>query len=162
MKENKAIKKTTGVFKEFKDFISKGNVIDLAVGVIIGSAFSGIVTNLVTNIVTPAISLLTGKISFTDLFIVLGESEDKYTTLAAAQEAGVSTLNYGLFIQAVIDFLITAFVIFLLVKGINKIRGMGKKEEVVEATPTTKICPFCKSEINIEATRCPNCTSEVE
>lgn len=160
MKENKAIKKTTGIFKEFKDFISKGNVIDLAVGVIIGSAFSGIVTNLVTNIVTPAISLLTGKMSFTDMFIVLGEGE--YATLAAAQEAGASTLNYGLFIQAVIDFLITAFVIFILVKGINKIRGLGKKEEAVEAAPTTKVCPFCKSEINIEATRCPNCTSEVE
>ena len=161
MKENKAIQKTTGVFKEFKDFISKGNVIDLAVGVIIGGAFSGIVTNLVTNIITPAISLLTGKISFTDMFIVLGEGE--YATLAAAQEAGAATLNYGLFIQAVINFIITAFVIFLLVKGINKIRSIGKKEEeVVEAAPTTKVCPFCKSEINIEATRCPNCTSEVE
>ncbi len=161
MKENKAIQKTTGVFKEFKDFISKGNVIDLAVGVIIGGAFSGIVTNLVTNIITPAISLLTGRISFTDLFIALDGGE--YATLAAAQEAGAATLNYGLFIQAVIDFIITAFVIFLLVKGINKIRNMGKKEEVVvEAAPTTKVCPFCKSEINIEATRCPNCTSEVE
>ena len=161
MKENKAIQKTTGFFKEFKDFISKGNVIDLAVGVIIGGAFSGIVNNLVTNIVTPAISLLTGKVSFTDLFIVLGEGE--YATLAAAQEAGVATLNYGLFIQAVIDFIITAFVIFLLVKGINKIRNIGKKEEeAVEEAPTTKVCPFCKSEINIEATRCPNCTSEVE
>lgn len=161
MKENKAIQKTTGIFKEFKDFISKGNVIDLAVGVIIGGAFSGIVTNLVTNIVTPAISLLTGKISFTDLFIALDGGE--YATLAAAQEAGAATLNYGLFIQAVIDFIITAFVIFLLVKGINKIRNLGKKEEeVVEEAPTTKVCPFCKSEINIEATRCPNCTSEVE
>lgn len=161
MKENKAVKKTTGIFKEFKDFISKGNVIDLAVGVIIGSAFSGIVTNLVTNIVTPAISLLTGKISFTDLFIALDGG--KYATLAAAQEAGAATLNYGLFIQAVIDFIITAFVIFLLVKGINKIRSLGKKEEAVaEEAPTTKVCPFCKSEINIEATRCPNCTSEVE
>lgn len=161
MKENKAIQKTTGIFKEFKEFISKGNVIDLAVGVIIGGAFSGIVTNLVTNIVTPAISLLTGKISFTDLFIALDGGE--YATLAAAQEAGAATLNYGLFIQAVIDFIITAFVIFLLVKGINKIRSLGKKEEdVVEEAPTTKVCPFCKSEINIEATRCPNCTSEVE
>lgn len=154
-------KKTTGVFKEFKEFISKGNVIDLAVGVIIGGAFSGIVTNLVTNIITPAISLLTGKISFTDLFVALDGKE--YETLAAAQEVGAATINYGLFIQAVIDFLVTAFVIFLLVKGINKIRSMGKKEEeVVEAAPTTKVCPFCKSEINIEATRCPNCTSEVE
>lgn len=161
VKENKAVQKTTGFFKDFKNFISKGNVIDLAVGVIIGGAFSGIVTNLVTNIVTPAISLLTGKVSFTDLFIALDGGE--YATLAAAQEAGAATLNYGLFIQAVIDFIITAFVIFLLVKGINKIRSLGKKEEeVVEAAPTTKVCPFCKSEINIEATRCPNCTSEVE
>lgn len=161
MKENKAVKKTTGFIKEFKDFISRGNVIDLAVGVIIGGAFTGIVTNLVTNIITPVISLLTGKVSFTDLFIALDGKE--YATLAAAQEAGAATLNYGLFIQAVIDFLITAFVIFLLVKGINKIRDMGKKDEpVAEAAPTTKVCPFCKSEINIEATRCPNCTSEVE
>ena len=161
MKENKAVQKTTGFFKEFKDFISKGNVIDLAVGVIIGGAFSGIVNNLVTNIITPAISLLTGKVSFTDMFIALDGGE--YATLAAAQEAGAATLNYGLFIQAVIDFIITAFVIFLLVKGINKIRSLGKKEEeVVEAAPTTKVCPFCKTEINIDASRCPNCTSEVE
>lgn len=161
MKDNKSVKKTTGIFKEFKEFISKGNVIDLAVGVIIGGAFTAIVTNLVTNVVTPAISLLTGKVSFTDLFIALDGGE--YATLAAAQEAGAATINYGLFIQAVIDFIITAFVIFLLVKGINKIRSIGKKdEEVVEAAPTTKVCPFCKSEINIEATRCPNCTSEVE
>lgn len=158
MKENKAVQKTTGFFKEFKDFISRGNVIDLAVGVIIGGAFSGIVNNLVTNIVTPAISLLTGKVSFTDLFIALDGGE--YATLAAAQEAGAATINYGLFIQAVIDFILTAFVIFLLVKGINKIRNIGKKEE--EVAPTTKVCPFCKTEINIEATRCPNCTSEVE
>ena len=161
VKDNKAVQKTTGFFKEFKDFISKGNVIDLAVGVIIGGAFSGIVNNLVTNIITPAISLLTGKVSFTDMFIALDGGE--YATLAAAQEAGAATLNYGLFIQAVIDFIITAFVIFLLVKGINKIRSLGKKEEeVVEAAPTTKVCPFCKTEINIDASRCPNCTSEVE
>ena len=157
------MKKEKGVsfLKEFKDFISKGNVIDLAVGVIIGGAFSGIVTSLVTNIITPIISLVTGKVSFTDLFIALDGKE--YATLAAATEAGASTINYGLFIQGVIDFIITAFVIFLLVKVINKIRSLGKKEEDAPApAPTTKICPFCKSEINIEATRCPNCTSEVE
>lgn len=157
------MKKEKGVnfIKEFKDFISKGNVIDLAVGVIIGGAFSGIVTSLVTNIITPIISLVTGKVSFTDLFIALDGKE--YATLAAATEAGASTVNYGLFVQGVIDFIITAFVIFLLVKGINKIRSLGKKEEATPApAPTTKICPFCKSEINIEATRCPNCTSEVE
>lgn len=162
MSKKDAAKKGIGFLKEFKDFISKGNVIDLAVGVIIGGAFSGIVTNLVTNIITPVITLITGKVAFTDLFVVLG-SDAEYATLAAAQEAGASTLNYGLFIQAVIDFLITAFVIFLLVKGINKVRSVGKKEEApVEEAPTTKVCPFCKSEINIEATRCPNCTSEVE
>lgn len=147
-------------FGEFKDFIAKGNVIDLAVGVIIGGAFSGIVTSLVENIITPVISLLTGKVAFADLFIALDGNE--YATLEAAATAGASTINYGLFIQGVIDFLITAFVIFLLVKGINKIRTAGKKEEAVEEAATTKICPFCKSEIAIEATRCAHCTSEVE
>ena len=148
-------------FGEFKEFIAKGNVIDLAVGVIIGGAFQSIVKNLVENMITPVISLLTKQVSFTDMFVSLDGNE--YATLAAAQEAGAATLNYGLFIQAVIDFLITAFVIFLLVKGINKIRNMGKNEEApVEEAPTTKVCPFCKSEIAIDATRCPNCTSEVE
>ncbi len=148
-------------FGEFKEFVAKGNVIDLAVGVIIGGAFQSIVKNLVENMITPVISLLTKQVSFTDMFIALDGNE--YLTLAAAQEAGAATLNYGLFIQSVIDFLITAFVIFLLVKGINKIRNMGKKEEApVEDAPTTKVCPFCKSEIAIDATRCPNCTSEVE
>lgn len=148
-------------FGEFKEFIAKGNVIDLAVGVIIGGAFQSIVKNLVENMITPVISLLTKQVSFTDMFVSLDGNE--YATLAAAQEAAAATLNYGLFIQAVIDFLITAFVIFLLVKGINKIRNMGKKEEApVEEAPTTKVCPFCKSEIAIDATRCPNCTSEVE
>ncbi len=146
-------------FTEFKEFISKGNVIDLAVGVIIGGAFSGIVTKLVENIITPVISLLTGAVAFGDLFIALDGNE--YATLAQAQEAGVATVNYGIFIQAVIDFIIIAFVIFLLVKGINKIRGVGKKEEA-PAEPTTKKCPFCKTEIDIEATRCPNCTSVIE
>ena len=147
-------------FAEFKEFIAKGNVIDLAVGVIIGGAFQSIVKNLVENMITPVISLLTKQVSFTDMFVALDGNE--YATLAAAQEAGAATLNYGLFIQAVIDFLITAFVIFLLVKGINKVRNMGKKEETAEEAPTTKACPFCKSEIAIDATRCPNCTSEVE
>ena len=156
MKKEKGVK----FIREFKDFISRGNVIDLAVGVIIGGAFSGIVTSLVTNIITPVITLITGKVAFTDLFIALDGKE--YATLAAATEAGASTINYGLFIQGVIDFIITAFVIFLLVKGINKIRSIGKKGEAPAPAPTTKICPFCKSEINIEATRCPNCTSEVE
>lgn len=147
-------------FGEFKEFIAKGNVIDLAVGVIIGGAFQSIVKNLVENMITPVISLLTKQVSFTDMFIALDGNE--YATLAAAQEAGAATLNYGLFIQAVIDFLITAFVIFLLVKGINKIRNMGKKEELaVEEAPSVRVCPFCKSEIAVDATRCPHCTSEI-
>lgn len=145
-------------FGEFKDFIAKGNVIDLAVGVIIGGAFSGIVTSLVENIITPAISLLTGNVAFSDLFIAL--DGNTYKTLEEAAAAGVATINYGLFIQGIIDFIITAFVIFLIVKVINKIRTAGKKE--VEEAPTTKVCPFCKSEIDIEATRCAHCTSEVE
>lgn len=153
------LRKGKGFFKEFKEFISRGNVIDLAVGVIIGSAFSGIVTSLVENIITPIISLVTGKVSFNDLFIALDGVQ--YKTLAAAEAAGAATIKYGLFIQGVIDFLLTAFVIFLLVRGINKIRNLGKKEEV-PAEPTTKKCPYCKTEIDIEATRCPNCTSEVE
>jgi large conductance mechanosensitive channel len=146
-------------FGEFKDFIAKGNVIDLAVGVIIGGAFSGIVTSLVENIITPLISLLTGKVAFADLFVAL--DGNTYKTLDEAAAAGAATINYGLFIQGVIDFIITAFVIFLIVKVINKIRTAGKKEEAEEA-PTTKVCPFCKSEIDIEATRCAHCTSEVE
>ena len=153
------MKKGKGFISEFKEFIAKGNVMDLAVGVIIGGAFSAIVTALVENIITPVISLITGKVSFTDLFVALDGKE--YATLALAQEAGAPTLNYGLFIQAVIDFLIIAFVIFLMVKGINKIQSIGKKPEP-EAEPTTKVCPFCKSEIAIDATRCPNCTSELE
>ena len=145
-------------FGEFKKFIAQGNVIDLAVGVIIGGAFSGIVKSLVENIITPAISVLTKNIAFSDLFYALDGNE--YTTLAAAQEAGAATINYGLFVQGVIDFIITAFVIFLMVKVINKIRSAGKKEEE-PAAPTTKECPFCKSEISIDATRCLHCTSEL-
>ena len=153
------------IFGEFKDFIAKGNVIDLAVGVIIGGAFSGIVTSLVNDIVTPLITLITGRLAFADMFLILGKDGVEVPadmTLAAAQELGLSTLNYGLFVQGVINFIITAFVIFLLVKFINKIRTMGAKKEVVEEAPTTKVCPFCKSEIALEATRCPHCTSEVE
>lgn len=155
----KELKKGKGFMKEFKDFISRGNVIDLAVGVIIGSSFTAIVNSLVNNIVTPLITLITGKVSVKELFIAL--DGNTYESLEAATEANVPTLGYGLFIQAIIDFIIIGFVIFLMVKCINKIRDIGKKPEP-EAAPTTKVCPFCKSEINIEATRCPNCTSQLE
>ncbi len=156
-----AEEKKKGLAAEFKEFIMRGNVIDLAVGVIIGGAFQKIVSSLVDDIIMPVISLLTKGIDFANLFIQLG-GEEKYQTLEAAQEAGVATLAYGNFITAVINFLIMAFVIFMLVKGINKLHNIGKKKEpAAEEEPTTKTCPFCKSEIAIDATRCPNCTSEL-
>lgn len=142
------------MLKEFKKFALRGNMLDLAVGVIIGGAFNSIVKSLVDDIIMPFISLFTGKIDFSNLFIALDGGE--YATLAAAQEAGAATLNYGNFISGVINFIILAFVVFLIVKGVN---NMNKKEETPSA-PTTKICPHCKSEIHIDATRCPHCTSE--
>ena len=156
-----ADKKKNGFISEFKTFVLRGNVIDLAVGVIVGGAFQAIVKSLVDDVVMPAISLLTKGLDFTNLFIQLS-GDVKYETVEAAKEAGVAVLSYGNFISAVINFFIMAFVIFLLIKGINKISAIGKKEEeVVEEAPTTKVCPFCKSEISIEAVKCPNCTSDI-
>lgn len=134
--------------KEFKEFISRGNVMDMAVGVIIGGAFTAIVTSLVNDILMPVLSLITGGLDFTSLCIVLGEGEN------------AATLNYGAFIAAIINFLLIAFVIFLLVKMINNFSRKKKEEE--PAPVTTKICPFCKEEISIDATRCPHCTSELK
>ena len=149
-----------GFFGEFKKFIMRGNVIDLAVGVIVGGAFQAIVKSLVDDVVMPVISLATKGINFADLFIALDGGE--YATLAAAQEAGAATLNYGNFISAILNFLIMAFVVFLLVKGINTVaEKTKKKEEEAPAAPTTKECPYCKSEIAIGATKCPNCTSDL-
>lgn len=140
------------MLKEFKEFALKGNMIDLAIGVIIGGAFNKIVTSLVNDIIMPILSLLIGKLDFTNLFISL--NGEHYDTLAAAQTAGVATVNYGTFIAGVIDFLIMAFVIFILVKQLNKLHK--KPEEA----PKEKTCPFCKTKIDIDATRCPHCTSE--
>lgn len=151
------MKKPT-ILSELKEFMLRGNMVDLAVGVIIGGAFNTIVKSLVDDIVMPVISLFTGKIDFTNLFISL--DGEKYATLAAAQEAGAPTVNYGLFITGVINFVIMAAVVFFMVKGINALRRAGKKAEEAPA-PTTKICAYCKSEISIEATRCPHCTSEL-
>lgn len=151
-----------GFINEFKKFIMRGNVIDLAVGVIIGGAFQAIVNSLVNDIVSPVISLATKGINFADKFILLTMDDVSFATVEAAKEAGYATLNYGSFITAVINFLIMATVIFLLVKGINKVSDLGKKkEEEAPAEPTTKECPFCKSEISIEAVKCPNCTSDL-
>lgn len=153
--------KKSSFFSEFKTFIMRGNVIDLAVGVIIGAAFQAIIKSLVDDLVMPVISLATNGVDFANMFVSLDGNE--YETLAAAQEAGAAVFAYGNFINAVLNFLIMAFVIFVLVRTINKLRDKAvKKEEVAEAAPTTKKCPFCKSEIDIEATKCPNCTSDVE
>ncbi len=153
--------KGKGFMAEFKKFIMRGNVIDLAVGVIIGGAFQAIVKSLVDDIVMPVISLATKGLDFANWFVALDGKE--YETLAAAQEAGAATLSYGNFISAILNFLIMAFVIFCLIKVINTINEKTKKKEEEEApaAPTTKECPFCKSEININATKCPNCTSEL-
>lgn len=152
--------KGNGFFGEFKKFIMRGNVIDLAVGVIVGGAFQAIVKSLVDDVVMPVISLATKGINFADLFIALDGGE--YATLAAAQEAGAATLNYGNFISAILNFIIMAFVVFLLVKGINSVAEKTKKPaEEAPAAPTTKKCPYCKSEIDIDATKCPNCTSDL-
>ena len=152
--------KGKGFMAEFKKFIMRGNVIDLAVGVIIGGAFQAIVKSLVDDIVMPIISLATKGLDFSKLFVALDGQE--YATLEAAQEAGAAVLTYGNFISAVINFLIMAFVVFCLIKAINAVADKAKKkEEEAPAAPTTKECPFCKSEIAIEATRCPHCTSEL-
>ncbi len=148
-------------FGEFKTFILRGNVMDLAVGIIIGGAFQAIVKSLVDDIVMPVISLATKGVNFADWFVAL--DGNKYATLEAAKEAGAATLSYGNFISAVLNFIIMAFVIFVMIKVINKVaESAKKKEEANEEAPTTKICPFCKSEIAIEATRCAHCTSELK
>ena len=133
-----------GFMEEFKDFVAKGNVMDMAVGVIIGGAFGKIVSSLVENILMPLIGILLGGVNFSDLSATVGNAEVKY----------------GIFLQSVFDFLIIALVIFIMIKQISKVTDKFKKEEE-EAAPTEKVCPFCKSTIAIDATRCPHCTSEL-
>ena len=143
------------MLKEFKEFAMKGNIVDLAVGVVIGGAFGKIVTSLVNDIVMPIVGMLMGKVDFSNLFITLGSGN--FITIDEAKKAGVATLNYGLFINNIIDFLIVAFSIFIVIKQIN--RFSKKKEE--KPVENKKKCPHCYSEIHIDATRCPNCTSEL-
>jgi large conductance mechanosensitive channel len=143
------------MWSEFKKFVMRGNVVDLAVGIIIGGAFGKIVTSLVNDIIMPPIGLLLGSVDFASLYINL--SGKTYASLADAKAAGAATINYGLFINAVIDFLIVAFVIFLLIKQVNRL-----KAEPAPAAPNTKECPYCLSVIPLKATRCPNCTSELK
>jgi large conductance mechanosensitive channel len=148
-----------GMINEFKKFAMRGNVVDMAVGIIIGGAFGTIVKSLVSDVMMPPLGLLLGGVDFSDLFITLkeGATAGPYATLAAAQAAGAVTIGYGVFMNAVISFLIVAFAVFLLIKGINKLQR--EKEEPAE--PTTKDCPKCFTAIPIKATRCPNCTSEI-
>ena len=156
------MKKSKGFVGEFKEFIMRGNVMDLAVGVIIGGAFQAIVNSLVNDIISPIISLATKGINFADKFVVLTTEEVNFLTADAAKEAGYATLSYGSFITAVLNFIIMAFVIFLLVKGINRVSELGKKKEEAPApAPTTKVCPYCKSEVSIDAVKCPHCTSDL-
>lgn len=158
MADVKAVtEKSKGFIGEFREFVMRGNVMDLAVGVIIGGAFQSIINSLVNDIIMPVITLITGGIDFSNWFVALDGGS--YSTLAEAQEVGAATLNYGLFITAIINFLLMAIVIFCIVKALNKMAEKAKKKE--EAAPTTKICPHCQSEINIKATRCPHCTSEL-
>ena len=143
------------MFKEFKEFAMKGNVVDLAIGIILGGAFGKIVSSLVGDVLMPPIGKVMGNIDFSGLFIAL--NGQTYASLKAAQDAGAPTINYGLFINTVIDFTIVAFVVFLLVKQVNRL----KKEAPAEA-PSTKECPYCLTQIALKASRCPACTSEVK
>ena len=141
------------MFKEFKEFAMRGNVLDMAIGIIIGAAFGQVITSIVNDILMPPLGLILGKVDFSSLFINLtGQS---YATLAQAKAAGAATINYGLFINTVIDFLIVAFVIFLLVKQVNRF-----KKQPAPAATTTRECPFCLSVVPLKATRCAFCTSE--
>lgn len=141
------------MFKEFKEFALKGNVIDLAIGIIIGAAFNKVVQSLVTDIIMPPIGMIVGKVDFASLFINL--SGTSYATLAEAKKAGAATLNYGLFINNVVDFSIMAFVVFIMVKQINRL----KREEPAAPAPETKECQFCLSRVPLQASRCSQCTS---
>lgn len=149
------------MFKEFKEFAMRGNVIDMAVGIIIGVAFGTIVKSLVADVIMPPVGLLLGGVDFADLFVTLkeGATAGPYATLAAAQEAGAVVISYGVFFNAVLSFIIVAFAVFLLIRSLNKMKRAEEAEP--EAAPITKECDHCFSSISIKATRCPNCTSEL-
>lgn len=142
------------MFEEFKKFAMRGNVIDMAVGVIVGGAFGKIVGSLVNDVIMPPIGMAMGKVNFTDLFVALNGKE--YATLEAAKKAGAPVLAYGSFMQTVLDFIILAFVVFLMIRQINKLTPKP------EPKPEPRVCPFCKSEIADDATRCPHCTSQLD
>jgi len=149
------------MWKEFKEFAIKGNAVDMAIGIVIGAAFGKIVDSLVKDIMMPPLGMMLGKIDFSNLFLVLadGKTPGPYPSLTLAQQAGAVTLNVGLFINVIISFLIIAFAVFMLVRGINKLRAQA---ETPAPTVSTKDCPYCCSQIPPTATRCPHCTSQLE
>lgn len=156
-----------GFFKEFKDFAARGNVVDMAVGVIAGGAFGTIVKSLVDDVIMPPIGLIVGGIDFSNLFVVLkpgAAAAPPYAALAEAKKAGAVTINYGVFLNSVVSFLIVAFAVFLLVRAINTLhRTLIEEEEKAAAPPpTNRECPFCVTQISVKARKCPNCTSEVQ
>ncbi len=148
------------MWKEFRDFAMKGNIIDLAIGVVIGGAFGKIVTSLVSDIIMPLVGLLMGKVDFSNLFIALGSGSFK--TIDEAKAAHVATLNYGIFINNIIDFLIVAFSIFFVIKQLSRLTKKKEAEAAAPEGPAIKQCRYCFSEINKEASRCPHCTSVLE
>jgi large conductance mechanosensitive channel len=145
------------MLKEFKEFAMRGNVLDMAVGIIVGAAFGGIVTSFVNDVLMPPIGLLLGRVDFSNLFVTL--RGDQFATLAQAKAAGATTLNYGIFLNTVVTLLIVAFAVFLLVRQVNRMR---RQPEPAPAVPTTKECPYCFSSISIKATRCAYCTTELK
>ncbi len=150
------------MWKEFREFAMRGNVIDMAVGIIIGAAFGTIVKSLVADIIMPPIGLLLGNVDFTNLFVVIKQgvvAPGPYATVEAATKAGAVTINYGIFINTVISFLIIAFAIFMVIKSLNNLKK--KQEEIPPEAPTTKNCPYCYEKISLSATRCSHCTSEL-
>ncbi|AAM72473.1 MAG TPA: large conductance mechanosensitive channel protein MscL [Chlorobaculum sp.] len=151
------------MLKEFREFALKGNVVDMAVGIIIGGAFGALVNSLVNDLLMPPLGLLLKGVDFSNLFVVLkeGTPPGPYIALADAKTAGAVTLNYGLFVNALIGFLIMAFAVFLLVRSINRLRSLSEKSAAPAVAPQTKECPFCFSIIPLKAVRCPNCTSQL-
>lgn len=149
------------MLKDFKEFAMRGNVLDMAVGIIIGAAFGTIVNSLVQDVIMPPIGLLLGNVDFSNLFVVLKEGKvaGPYASLAAAKSAGAVTINAGVFINTIISFVIVAFAVFLLVRAVNQLK---RQEQAPPPVPTTKECPYCYSSIPIKATRCPQCTSELK
>lgn len=151
------------MFKEFKEFALKGNVVDMAVGIVLGVAFGAIIKSLVDDLLMPPLGLILGSADFTNLFLIVkeGATPGPFATLADAHKAGAVTINYGLFINTIVNFVIVAFALFLVIRNMNQLRRRMEKSQAAEA-PTTKECPYCLSSIALKATRCPNCTSELK